>query len=50
MRIEIRDAGEIVNEPKEQLWLVRQAPVRYRDTAHRELDDTHGHWSQQIDG
>ncbi len=45
MRVELRDAGEIVKEPKKELRLVGQALERYRDTAHRSLDVPCRDWS-----
>src|SRR5580704_11493170 len=45
MGIELRNAGKVTEEPKEQLRLVGQALEWYRDTAHRSLDVPCRDWS-----
>src|SRR5580704_15136923 len=45
MRIELRNAGKVIEEPKKELRLVGQALERYRDTAHRSLDVPCPNWS-----
>jgi hypothetical protein len=45
VRVELRNAEKVIQEPKKQLRLVGQALERYRETTHRRLDDPHQDWS-----
>src|SRR5258707_11566060 len=48
MRVKLPHTGVVINQADKQLGLVRQAPKRNRDTAHRHLDYTHAPWLNQI--